>query len=351
MTPMTERCPSGSDVGTSTTGLFVYGVVDADGDRPRRPARARRRARRSSSSTGGVAAVVSAIALERPPGRRRDLLALQRGRSTRWRERGPAVPGPVRLGARRRARASSRTCWRPTRTTSSSCSTSSRAVRSSTCGRTYVEDAGAGRGRRGESRDRRAARAAPATCPRTRRYADRVRLGELVARGRGATACGRRRPARSDASLPLVVDARRPRPGSGLERVLDVALLVEHEPARGARGRAWRTLAEEVHERIRLRLIGPIAPYDFVGGDADGPDHRAPRAAAGAAAGDGRGGRAGPAAGRGGVLRPGARSGPSSRRSSGCARTGELTDDEATAWEDELVERLMVGQTDRAREE
>ena len=25
-------------------------------------------------------------------------------------------------------------------------------------------------------------------------------------------------------------------------------------------------LAEAVHERIRLRLIGPVAPYDFVGG-------------------------------------------------------------------------------------
>jgi hypothetical protein len=25
-------------------------------------------------------------------------------------------------------------------------------------------------------------------------------------------------------------------------------------------------LAEAVHERIRLRLVGPVAPYDFVGG-------------------------------------------------------------------------------------
>ncbi len=26
-------------------------------------------------------------------------------------------------------------------------------------------------------------------------------------------------------------------------------------------------LAEAVHERIRLRLVGPVAPYDFVGGE------------------------------------------------------------------------------------
>ena len=31
--------------------------------------------------------------------------------------------------------------------------------------------------------------------------------------------------------------------------------------------------------------------------------------------------------------------------------SGELSDDEATAWEDELVERLMAGQSLRAQEE
>ena len=29
-------------------------------------------------------------------------------------------------------------------------------------------------------------------------------------------------------------------------------------------------LAEAVHERLRLRLVGPVAPYDFVGGQSWG---------------------------------------------------------------------------------
>ena len=40
---------------------------------------------------------------------------------------------------------------------------------------------------------------------------------------------------------------------------------------------------------------------------------------------------------------PATHPGRSSRRSTGDAQAGELTDEEATAWEDELVERLMDG--------
>ena len=53
--------------------------------------------------------------------------------------------------------------------------------------------------------------------------------------------------------------------GGGLDHVLDVALLVDDD-RRGDFEEALEALAESVHERIRLRLVGPVAPYDFVGG-------------------------------------------------------------------------------------
>ena len=45
-----------------------------------------------------------------------------------------------------------------------------------------------------------------------------------------------------------------------------MALLVDDE-RRGELEQHLESLAEAVHERIRLRLMGPMAPYDFVGGD------------------------------------------------------------------------------------
>jgi hypothetical protein len=47
--------------------------------------------------------------------------------------------------------------------------------------------------------------------------------------------------------------------------VLDVALLVDDDRA-GAFEAHLEELAEAVHDRIRLRLVGPVAAYDFVGG-------------------------------------------------------------------------------------
>lgn len=95
-------------------------------------------------------------------------------------------------------------------------------------------------------------------------YADRVRLGELVSR-----AMELKREEDSavllDSVLPRVVDHVE-RPGSGVDHLLDVALLVDDERV-GELEQHLESLAEAVHERIRLRLMGPMAPYDFVGGD------------------------------------------------------------------------------------
>jgi hypothetical protein len=92
---------------------------------------------------------------------------------------------------------------------------------------------------------------------------ERVRLGELV-----GAAVDRRREADSaqllDEVLPLV-ESYVLRPVSGLERVLDVALLVEPS-RRDELETRLEVLAEEVHGRMRLRLMGPTAAYDFAEG-------------------------------------------------------------------------------------
>ena len=99
--------------------------------------------------------------------------------------------------------------------------------------------------------------------PEETAYAERVALGEMVA--------GRLDELRDQATA-AILDALRPHvvamteiPGSGLERVFEAQLLVDVT--------AWpeleaflESLASEVHERIRLQLLGPMAPYDFVGG-------------------------------------------------------------------------------------
>ena len=95
-------------------------------------------------------------------------------------------------------------------------------------------------------------------------YADRVRLGELVAH-----AMERKREEDAavllDSVLPRVVDHVE-RPVGGVDQLVDVALLVDDERVSELEEHL-ESLAEAVHERIRLRLMGPMAPYDFVGGD------------------------------------------------------------------------------------
>jgi gas vesicle protein GvpL/GvpF len=99
--------------------------------------------------------------------------------------------------------------------------------------------------------------------PHDEGYGERVRLGELVSR---AMESKREFDAEVllDAVLPFVA-AHAVRGGGGLEHVLDVALLVDDE-RREDLEEQLEGLAESVHERIGLRLTGPMAPYDFVGG-------------------------------------------------------------------------------------
>jgi hypothetical protein len=102
--------------------------------------------------------------------------------------------------------------------------------------------------------------------PEEAAYADRVRLGELV-----AAAVEDKRimevEALLDSILPFTAAYSLRPAGGGLEHLLDVALLVDDE-RRTELEDHLEGLAEVVHERIRLRLVGPVAPYDFVGRDA-----------------------------------------------------------------------------------
>jgi len=98
--------------------------------------------------------------------------------------------------------------------------------------------------------------------PEEAAYAERVHLGEMVAR-----ALDDKR--RLDASLlhraiePFAA-ASVERAGSGTDHLLDVAVLVADD-ASGEFEVRLEEVAESVHERIHLRLLGPLVPYDFVG--------------------------------------------------------------------------------------
>jgi hypothetical protein len=93
-------------------------------------------------------------------------------------------------------------------------------------------------------------------------WAERVRLGELVAhaveqrRGRDADEL-------LDLVLPHVVEHREHR-GSGLDHLLDVALLVDDDRVPVVE-QVLETYAEAAYDRVRVSLMGPLAPYDFVG--------------------------------------------------------------------------------------
>ena len=92
-------------------------------------------------------------------------------------------------------------------------------------------------------------------------HPDLVRLGERVSRGIDARRDHDR--AELEQRLAELVVAMSARPGRGSDGVLDAALLVErvhHEQVE----QHLEDLAEELHPRVRLALVGPVPPYDFV---------------------------------------------------------------------------------------
>lgn len=106
---------------------------------------------------------------------------------------------------------------------------------------------------------REATRAAPEDAA----YAERVRLGELVAHAMEDKRAEDTQVV-LDVVMPLVVEVRTSLESS-TEGIARIALLVE-DPRTEALEAELEALAEAVHERISLSLVGPMAPYDFVEG-------------------------------------------------------------------------------------
>lgn len=99
--------------------------------------------------------------------------------------------------------------------------------------------------------------------PEEAAHADRIRLGELV-----SSAVSQRAAEDAESVLAVLrphVVADIARPVGGMD-VLDVSSLVEAERLPGLE-RELETLAEASADRLRIRLVGPTAAYDFVGAD------------------------------------------------------------------------------------
>ena len=93
---------------------------------------------------------------------------------------------------------------------------------------------------------------------------ERVRLGELVAAALQRLRADDRLVV-LEAVTPEAVDWTEQERGE-MEHVVDVTVLVE-DSIRQRFEDALEDLAAQLHPRIRLQLTGPMAAYDFVGGD------------------------------------------------------------------------------------
>ena len=244
----------------SGRGWFVYGVVEAGVAVPeglmgldQEPV--------VTQARGRVAALVSPVVIDRPPGRGADLLAYN-GVLDAVTQRGVAVV-PVRFG---------------------SVLPDEQSIVEEFLGpdESYFAELLASLGGRAQFvihglYDEQAVlseivagdpeiaelRAQTRDVPEEESFGARVRLGELVA---GAVEARREVDTTGvlDQVLPLA-EAYVERPVSGVERVFDVALLVA-DTRRDELDVRLERLAEEVHPRMRLRLLGPTAPFDFSGG-------------------------------------------------------------------------------------
>ncbi|HET6625145.1 MAG TPA: GvpL/GvpF family gas vesicle protein [Nocardioidaceae bacterium] len=241
------------------TGLWVYGVVRAAADRVPADLVGIDGAAVRAVEHGEIAAVVAEIALERPPGRRADLVAhgevLDRLMRT-------DVVVPVRFGSVLAEPASVvEDLLEPNADYFASLLDELSGRTQYNLRATYHEPVVLAEVVEADP-DIAELSARTRDLPEDSAYGDRVRLGELVSR---AMDDKRDQDSASllEAILPWVA-AHAVRAAGGLDHLLDVALLVDDD-RRGDFEEQLENLAESVHERIRLRLVGPVAPYDFVG--------------------------------------------------------------------------------------
>jgi hypothetical protein len=238
-------------------GLLVYGVVDAGSGVPDDLAGLDDASLRTIDH-GEVAAVVSEFALDRPPGRRRELVGFSKILD-QLHAAGAVVP--VRFGTVVPDDEAVVEDLLAPRVAQLVATLQDLVGRSQfTVQASYHEDVVLGEIVAADPQIaelRRLTRDQPEEAA----YGERVRLGELVSRalehkqGYDADELLRRILAHSVAHVV--------RPTSGLDRLLDVALLVDDDHQDDFED-ALEELAEDVHERMRLRLLGPMAAYDFV---------------------------------------------------------------------------------------
>lgn len=241
-------------------GLFVYAVVGADDSVPPgltgvddSPV--------VLVTHGRVAAAVGVIDLDRPPGRKRDLLAYSVVVDALVAGDGTAVP--VRFGSvMPDVRSVVEDLLAPDEEQLAAELAQLAGHRQLTVRATYLEEVVLAEVV-AEEPEIRELRERTRDLPEEASYGERVRLGELVAR-----AMEHKRIADGDLLLAAVLPhtaAHVVRPGKRLDHVLDVALLVP-DSGREALEQVLEDLAEAWHERMRLQLLGPMAPYDFAGG-------------------------------------------------------------------------------------
>jgi hypothetical protein len=240
------------------TALFVYAVVPADRELPDgltgvddAPV--------ELVQHGPVAAVVGRMAADRPPGRRADLTAYSSVVDALAPE---GAVAPMRFGT---VVADHDTLLDELLAPRADDLAAELAELEGTTQYhlrvTYVEDAVLVEITAADPRVR-ALREATRGLPEDARVGDRIKLGELVTRAW-------ERWAHADADRILaeivpMVTTYRMRREPGLSAVLDVALLVDRDRAQELEDRL-EAMAAEAHVRMRLRLAGPMAPYDLVG--------------------------------------------------------------------------------------
>lgn len=242
----------------SDTALFVYAVVRADRDLPSDLSGVDGNAV-ALVPYGDLGAVVSRMRVDRRAGRRADLTAYSEVMEA-------LVPGgavaPIRFGcvvpddgavvsevlAPREGELTALLEWLDGRVQYN--------VRAS-----YVEDAVLAEIVQGDPEIQRL-REHTRVLPEDAGIDARIRLGELVSQAWSHVA--RDDAQRVLAVLVPMVAAHSVRREPGPQSAVDAALLIETERAQELED-ALEDLAEQTNGRMQLRLVGPLAPFDFVG--------------------------------------------------------------------------------------
>ena len=242
-------------------GLYVYGVVASVDAAPPGDARGMDGHPLELVSTESLGALVTEVSLPRPPGRRRDLMShsdVLNVMATEW----DVVP--VRFGTVFPSR--DEVVDKLLTARSAELTALLERVGDATqfnLRATYVEERVLADVVRADPEIRRL-KERTERLPAGTTHPEVLRLGRLVS---GAMAAQRREDSAVLAGrvLPLVKDSR-VRERSATDHVLDLALLVDRA-AMGVFEEELEELAGEVHERIRLQLTGPLAPFDFLEGE------------------------------------------------------------------------------------